>query len=133
MLENLFAHAQQQQAFLCLTGCGFVLGAMVHLTGFVRRGRRLLGAMCDLACSAVLLVLLLMNLLRYGGGIRAYGLLGLMIGFVLYCAGVSRLVEALVALGAKLVKGFRKTSSPKEGFSSGGAEMITITEALRKE
>ncbi|MBQ8653824.1 MAG: hypothetical protein IJ507_02710 [Clostridia bacterium] len=108
MLESLFAQAGQGQAFIHLTVGGFVLGALTHLSGCIRRGRRLLGALCD-ALAAVLMGFMLLGVLfRFGGGVRAYGLLGLLIGLTLYYAGFSRLAEALVRAAGRLMKRLQK-------------------------
>lgn len=133
MLENLFARSGQEEVFLYLTGCGFLFGMLLHLSGMIRRGRRLLGMIVDLLSAVALGGMLMLILLHYGGGVRAYGLLGLLIGVLLYWAGVSRLVDALAAFLGKLLKRLQKTPAPKEGILPGGAEMITNDDALRKE
>ncbi len=133
MLENLFARSGQEEVFLYMTGCGFLFGMLLHLSGMIRRSRRLLGALGDLLSAAALGGMLLMILLHYGGGVRAYGLLGLLIGALLYWAGVSRLIDAMAALMRKLLKRLQKTSAPKEGILPGHEEMITHDDALRKE
>lgn len=133
MLENLFAQAGQEQAFLYLTASGFIFGAMLHLSSVVRRGKRLLGALCDALSALLLAGMLLMILLQFGGGVRAYGLLGLLIGLLLYYAGLSRLVESIFSLAAMLLKRLQKMRAPKEGFSAGNAEMNTTTDTARKE
>ena len=61
-------------------------------------------------------------LVRFGGGLRAYGLLGLLMGLLLYFAGASRLVGALGAGVARLWRRMKKTPSPKEGFPADEAK-----------
>lgn len=133
MLESLFARAGQEQAFLYLTGCGFLFGMLLHLSGIVRRGRRILGAVCDAVAALALAGMLLMILLHFGGGVRAYGLLGLLIGLLLYYAGLSRLVEAVLGVLEKLLKRLQKTQPQKAGIRAGDAEVINTDDTARKE
>lgn len=133
MLENLFAKAGQEQAFLWLTVSGFLLGAMLHVSGMVRRNHRFMGSLCDVMAALGVLVMLLSILLRFGGGIRAYGVLGIIIGLLLYYAGFSRLVEAFFSGVTKIVKRRQKTCRPKEGFPASNAEIISTNEAARRE
>ena len=122
MLENLFAQAGQEQAFLWLAAGGFGLGLLMQLSGALRRVGRAVGLMGDVLTALAVGVLLLWVLTRYGGGLRAYGLLGLLIGLLLYWAGASRLVSALGAGVARLWRRMKKTPSPKEGFPADEAK-----------
>ena len=122
MLENLFAQAGQEQAFLWLTAGGFGLGLLMQLSGALRGVGRAVGLMGDVLTALAVGVLLLWVLTRYGGGLRAYGLLGLLIGLLLYWAGASRLVSALGAGVARLWRRMKKTPSPKEGFPADEAK-----------
>ena len=132
ILESLFARESQCRAFLYLALCGVILGAMVHAGGYARRCRRWAGIICDVLSACVLLGMLLGILLRYGG-VRFYGLLGIVIGLVLYEAGVRQVVDAAVHGGGKVIKRMRKTSAPKAGIPPGNAESITINGEPRKE
>ncbi len=122
MLENLFAQAGQEQAFLYLTAGGFGLGLLMQLSGAARRLSRAAGLAGDVFTALAAGALLLWVLVRFGGGLRAYGLLGLLIGLLLYFAGAGRLVGALGKALARLWRGKKKTPSPKEGFPADGAK-----------
>lgn len=122
MLENLFAQAGQEQAFLWLTAGGFGLGLLMQLSGALRRFSRVAGLMGDVLTALATGTLLLWVLVRFGGGLRAYGLLGLLMGMLLYWAGASRLVGALGAGVARLWRRMKKTPSPKEGFPADEAK-----------
>ena len=122
MLENLFAQAGQEQAFLWLTAGGFGLGLLMQLSGALRRLGRVAGLLSDVFTALAAGTLLWWVLTRFGGGLRAYGLLGLLLGLLLYYAGASRLVSALGAGVARLWRKMKKTPSPKEGFPADGAK-----------
>ena len=122
MLENLFAQAGQEQAFLWLTAGGFGLGLLMQLSGALRRVGRVAGLMGDVFTVLAVGTLLLWVLVRFGGWLRAYGLLGLLLGLLLYYAGASRLVSALGAGVARLWRRMKKTPSPKEGFPADEAK-----------
>ena len=122
MLENLFAQAGQEQAFLWLTAGGFGLGLLMQLSGALRRVGRVAGLMGDVFTVLAVGTLLLWVLVRFGGGLRAYGLLGLLLGLLLYYAGASRLVSALGAGVARLWRRMKKTPSLKEGFPADEAK-----------
>ena len=132
MLESLFARSGQEEVFLSMTGCGFLFGMLLHFSGMMRRSRRLLGILGDLLSAIALGGMLMLILLRYGGGMRAYGLLGLLIGALLYWAGVSRLIDMLAAFLRRLFKKSHKTPVPKAGIPPDGEEIIT-NNAPRKE
>ncbi|MGN1020805.1 MAG: hypothetical protein ACI4O7_10625 [Aristaeellaceae bacterium] len=133
MLENLFAQAGQEQAFLWLTAGGFVLGLLTQLSGALGRMSRAAGLLGDGLAALAAGVMALGVLIRFGGGLRAYGLLGLLIGLLLYWAGVSRLIGALGRAAAGLIRRMKKTPSPKEGFPAEGAKKISTNDAARKE
>lgn len=116
MLENLFAQAAQEQTFLWLTAGGFGLGLLVQAACALRRVSRVAGLAGDVLTALAAGALLLWVLTRFGGGLRAYGLLGLLIGLLLYFAGVSRLVSALGTGVAGILRKMKKTPSPKEGI-----------------
>ena len=122
MLENLFAQAGQEQAFLWLTAGGFGLGLLMQLSGALRRLGRVAGLMGDALTALAAGTLPLWVLVRFGGGLRAYGLLGLLMGLLLYFAGASRLVGSLEAGVARLWRRMKKTPSPKEGFPADEAK-----------
>lgn len=125
MLETLFARAGQTQAFLCLAGCGFLLGALWHLCGLLHPAHPALGAAADLGCCALLGMMLWWDLLIFGDGVRLYGLLGLMLGALMYLAGLRPVVNACLRLMRKLLKRLQRSPAPKEGFSPAGAESFT--------
>ena len=95
ILENLFAQAAQGRTFLMMCVCGLLSGAMLHLSRALRRRRTWLGNAVDLLAAILLGGMALGVLLRSGGGLRGYALLGLLLGAALYQAGLSRLVSAL--------------------------------------
>lgn len=100
MLEVLFAHQQQEQAFLALLACGVALGLMLHISQLLRR-HGVLCALWDALTAASGAGMLFLVILRYQGGLRAYGVLGLLLGMLLYLAGLSQLVQALAGLFQK--------------------------------
>ena len=122
MLENLFAQAGQEQAFLWLTAGGFGLGLLMQLSGALRRLGRVAGLMGDALTALAAGTLPLWVLVRFGGGLRAYGLLGLLLGLLLYWAGAGRLVAALGKAIARLWRGKKNSPSPKEGFPADEAK-----------
>ena len=122
MLENLFAQAGQEQAFLWLAAGGFGLGLLMQLSGALRRLGCVAGLLSDVFTALAAGTLLWWVLTRFGGGLRAYGLLGLLLGLLLYYAGASRLVSALGAGVARLWRKKKKTPSPKEGFPADEAK-----------
>lgn len=130
MMEQLFARSGQIQAFLYLTGCGVVFGMLLHLTRGLRMRGKVLCALTDLCCSAALLGMLLAMLLAFDGGVRFYGLLGLLIGLALYSAGVRTLVDGAVKQCRKLLSKRQKTFVQKEGFSQGCGELLPKDDLL---
>lgn len=111
MLETLFAHQQQEQAFLSLMVCGLVLGAMLHLGIALQRHHPVLGRLWDgltaLCCAAMLFGVML----RYHQGLRAYGALGILLGILLYLAGLSQPIAAL----GRLLQKYKDSHPPKAG------------------
>lgn len=111
MLETLFAHQQQEQAFLSLMVCGLVLGAMLHLSVALHRHHPVLGGVWDgltaLCCAAMLFGVML----RYHQGLRAYGALGILLGILLYLAGLSQPIAAL----SRLLQKYKDSHPPKAG------------------
>lgn len=112
MLEVLFAHQQQEQAFLALLACGVALGLMLHIGTPLRR-HGVLCALWDALTAASGALMLFLVILRYQGGLRAYGLLGLMLGILLYLAGLSQLIR----LAAGLFQKYKNSRRPKAGKS----------------
>lgn len=112
MLEVLFAHQQQEQAFLALLACGVALGLMLHIGTLLRR-HGVLCALWDALTAASGALMLFLVILRYQGGLRAYGLLGLMLGILLYLAGLSQLIR----LAAELFQKYKNSRRPKAGKS----------------
>lgn len=97
MLETLFARAGQERVFLLLTAGGLALGALAQGTEWLRRRFRRAALLWDGVTVITALALVLLALLTGGEGLRAYALLGLIIGLLLYYAGVHTLLTALNA------------------------------------
>ena len=95
-LEVLFSQAVQGRTFLLLTLCGAALALGVQASGFLHRISRWLGLAADLLCACMLTAALGQILLASGSGLRLYGLLGLIIGVLIYSAGPGRLVGRLM-------------------------------------
>lgn len=112
MLETLFAHQQQEQAFLSLLACGVALGLMLHL-GALLRQRKLLSALWDCLTAVATAGMLFAVTLRYHDRLRAYGVLGLLLGILLYLAGGSQLVQG----GMNLFQKYKNSRRPKAGKS----------------
>lgn len=125
MLETLFAHQQQGQAFLSLLVCGTALGLMLHLGTLMRRPLPV--ALWDLLTAAVCAVMVFMVILRYHSGLRAYGVLGLLLGILLYLAGACPLVQGAVNLFRK----YKKSRRPKAGNAPADDESTVQKEEER--
>lgn len=111
MLEVLFAHQNQEEAFLAFLCCGLALGLMLH-TGTALRGRRpLLCALWDVLTAALMCGMVFLVLLRFRTGLRAYALLGVLLGVLLYLAGLAQLLEALAGFFQK----DKNSARPKAG------------------
>ncbi len=110
MLETLFARAGQERVFLLLTACGLALGALAQGTEWLRRRFRRAALFWDGLLVATALALVLLALLTGGEGLRAYALLGLIIGLLLYYAGVHTLLTALCARVRRRGAGHEKAS-----------------------
>lgn len=104
MLETLFAQAIQGRTFLRMCLCGLLAGGCLHLTGWLRRRRPWLGALGEAAGVLGLCGAALWTLCRSGGGLRLYGLLGVLLGALAYRAGVQPLLEALRRACGKMMK-----------------------------
>lgn len=94
-LENLFAQAAQGRTFLAMCVCGLLLGLMTQIARWLRGKKPWLGLLGDAAAALSLGPLMLGVLLRSGAGLRAYAILGLLIGLTLYAAGLGRLLTRL--------------------------------------
>lgn len=114
-LETLFAQAGQSRAFLLLMAGGVLLGAILEGAELARKKSKLLGGALDAASACLMVLMILHATLLSGGGLRIYALLGLLIGLLLYDAGVRRVVAALVKRG-------QKTFGPKAGMRPADAE-----------
>lgn len=126
MLEALFARRGQCEAFLRLCLCGVALGAALQLSRTLHRRSRLAGSVWDVVwCAAGALAFGAVTL-RSGGGARAYGLLGLMLGAALWGAGVAPLLSA----AAKLC---RKSSPAQAGKAQARDEFNTDEERRAEE
>lgn len=115
MLENLFAHAAQEQAFLAMMAGGLALGAVLQLNGALRRRWRAMGFLWDGLFALLALALALLVMLRFGSGLRAYALLGATLGMLLYHAGISRGISFVGRKIGRLFCKYQKTAGPKEG------------------
>ena len=91
MLETLFAHQSQEQAFLSLMllGGGMALAVM----------------------------------LRYHTGLRAYGMLGILLGILLYLAGLAQPLHAL----EKHLQKDKNSRRPKAGKPQPDDESTSTT------
>jgi len=94
-LEVLFARAGQSAAFLRMCVCGLLLGAALQLSGWLHRHRPWLGNVWDAVWSVLLTLVVMAVMLLSGGGVRLYGLLGLILGASVYGAGFRHLFSAL--------------------------------------
>lgn len=113
MLETLFAHQSQGQAFLSLLVCGLALGLMLQLGGWLRPGHPVLSSLWDVATALLFGGMVLSVLLHYRTGLRAYAVLGILLGLLLHLAGAARLLDALHRWVQKVVDSRR----PKAGES----------------
>lgn len=96
-LEVLFARQLQCQTFLRLCLIGLAAGMLLQLSRPIRRRGAVWGVLWDIACSTVLALAVAWVMLLSHAGVRLYGLLGLMLGLLLYAAGVGRLVALVTA------------------------------------
>ena len=103
MIEALFARDGQTQAFLWMLLCGFGLGPMMHMGSLVERLRTLWDVMTALLLGGMVLWIIA----RCGAPLRAYAVLGILLGTLLYQAGVGYAVNFLFRR--------RKTSAAKAG------------------
>ena len=112
MLEALFARQAQQQAFLWMLAGGLALGLMLQAGQALRR-HAVLSAVWDGVCAASLLALLL-RVFLLALGARAYAVLGLLLGLLLWMLGPGALLRLL---GQKVC-----IRRGKEGFRTPDAE-----------
>ncbi len=126
MLEALFAHRQQQQAFLALVACGVILGLMLHAGSLLRRFG-LLRALWDALTAAFAAAAVFLVALRFQSGLRAYAALGLLLGFCLYMAGLAPLVHGAAGLWRRRQKNLRQ----KAGEMPAGDESSVQREKTR--
>jgi len=118
MLETLFAHQQQEQVFLLMLACGMVLGLMLHIGTLLRR--RLLSALWDALTAFTGAAMVLLVILRYQSGLHAYGVLGLLLGGLLYLAGPAQLARG----AGELLQKYKNSRRPKAGDSAPGDESV---------
>lgn len=100
-LEVLFARAAQGRTFLLMAAGGAALGLALQAAGLLHRRSRTAGAAADILC-AVLGAALLLKSVQVGGGLRGYALLGVVLGLLLYRAGVQPLIAGLLRAAKKL-------------------------------
>lgn len=111
-LEVLFARAAQCRAFLLAAALGVAAGALVQSGSWLGRIRGWLGAAADALAAVFMGAALLASAYTGGEGLRFYSVLGLVIGLLLYTAGV-RPLAAWVARGLKkFCPAGRKADSP---------------------
>lgn len=103
MLETLFAHQQQERAFLALAACGLCLGLMLHL-GALLRHWGVLRAIWDALTAAAAGGMVFAVMLRFHSRLQAYAALGLLLGLLLYMAGLSHLLRGIASLFQKIQK-----------------------------
>lgn len=101
-LEVLFARAAQGQAFLLLAAGGAALGGLLQLAGLLHRVWRPAGMAADVLCALGAALLLLWAAFVTGSGLRAYAVLGLLVGLALYRAGVQPMVRGAARMAQKL-------------------------------
>lgn len=100
-LEVLFARAAQGRTFLLMAAGGAALGLVLQAAGLLRRRSRVAGAAADVLCAVLGAALLLLSV-QVGGGLRGYALLGVILGLLLYRAGVQPLITGLLRAVKKL-------------------------------
>lgn len=112
MLEALFAHQSQEQAFLAFLVCGLALGLGLHIGSNLHRPplRALWDIFTALACTALAFLVLL----RFGTGLRAYALLGVLLGVLLYLAGLAQVLQS----AGRLLQKYKNSRPPKAGEST---------------
>ena len=113
-LEVLFAQQGQSAAFLQWCVLGLIAGLLLHTSVGVHRRWRRLGALLDVVCCLGVTAAAVLVLARSGAGVRLYGLLGLVIGLVLYAAGVYQAARWLWQLTAR-----RKSAVPLKNKDTG--------------
>lgn len=123
MLETLFAHQSQEQAFLSLMLCGLALGLMLHIGTSLRRGHPLLSSIWDVLTALLGGAMAFAVMLRYHTGLRAYGMLGILLGILLYLAGLAQPLHAL----EKLLQKDKNSRRPKAGKSLPDDESTSTT------
>lgn len=123
MLETLFAHQSQEQAFLSLMLCGLVLGLMLHIGTSLRRGHPLLSSIWDVLTALLGGGMALAVMLRYRTGLRAYGMLGILLGILLYLAGLAQPLHAL----EKHLQKDKNSRRPKAGKPQPDDESTSTT------
>lgn len=113
MLEVLFAHQSQEQAFLALLVCGLVLGLMLHAGAALRHSHILLGSLWDCLTALVCTLMLFGIMLHYHTGLRAYCVLGILLGLLLYLAGLAQPLQAI----GRFFQKYKNLLRPKAGKS----------------
>lgn len=103
-LEMLFARAAQGRVFLLTLTGGLLLGAIAALGGWLHGRSRLLGAAADVLCALLAAGMMLAAAFMAGDGLRLYALLGLLLGALLYSAGVTPLLRAAFSGVQKLFR-----------------------------
>ena len=112
MLEALFAHQSQEQAFLAFLVCGLVLGLGLHIGAALRN--RVVCTLWEVLTALGCIALAFLVLLRFGTGLRAYALLGILLGVLLYLAGLAQVLREV----GKLFQKYKNSRLPKAGEST---------------
>ncbi len=87
---NLFFETENQaRAFIAAVPLGFVMAAAFSMPGKSGRFRALLDVLWLLACGASLLML---TVFTRESGLRAYHILALIVGAILYLLGVNKFI-----------------------------------------
>ena len=102
MLEVLFAHAAQNAVFLLAVRLGILLGALCQLMLWLRRKLPVLRWGWDALWALGGLAAGLTVVWRSGDGLRGYALLGLIVGALLYSAGIGWLLTALMQRAGRI-------------------------------
>ena len=110
MLEQLFAQAAQGEVFLRMVLAGAVLGMTLQLCQALRRLKAWLGAAGEATAVLLCFLLTLHTLLECGSTLRLYALLGLVLGTVLYQAGLGRMLHSA---GVFLQKKFSRSRNAR--------------------
>lgn len=100
-LELLFARAAQGRTFLLMAAGGAALGVVLQAANWLNLRNRAAGIAADVLLALLASALLLLSV-GAGGGLRGYALLGVLLGLMLYRAGVAPLAAGAFRVIKKL-------------------------------